>query len=93
MIFTSKKTENCFADSQTYEYALPVSGEEFRALLPADWAIRLNTKLRRPVFVAERDGVNIKGVLALSTIRVSFPDERWESEKRAFEEWLEGLNE
>ena len=60
MKFTCKKTENCFADSQTYEYVLPVSGEALLGRL-AGWETRRNEKLRRPTFSADRGGVNVKG--------------------------------
>ena len=87
MTFTVKKTENCFSDAQTYEYLLPITGEELLALLP-DWQIRENRKLRRPVGIAEKDGVTVKTVLAGSTARVSFPDSCWQAAKEDFERWL-----
>lgn len=92
MRFECKKTENCFADSQTYEYRLPTDGESFASRL-SDWETRRNMKLRRPVFVADRAGVNIKGVLASDTIKVSFPAQSSETDKAAFEAWLGGINE
>ncbi len=89
MKFECKKTENCFARSQTYEYRLPVTGEVLSGLLPDDWEQRRNLRLRRPVFIADRSGVNVKGVLANDTVKVSYPDTCWEAEKRRFETWLE----
>lgn len=91
MKFSCVKTENCFADSQTYEYTLPLSGEEFSSLLTG-WDLRRNMKLRRPVFTADRDGVNVKGVLEYKTVKASFPASGWEAEKARFESWLEELN-
>ncbi|MEG1633281.1 MAG: hypothetical protein RR314_04435 [Oscillospiraceae bacterium] len=91
MKFDCKKTEDCFADSCTYEYALPISAAELASRLEG-WEKRENTRLRRPVFVADRDGVNLKGVLAAHTVRASFPNSRRESEKFAFEAWLEEQN-
>ena len=88
MNYSCKKTENCFTESQTWEYALPVNGEAFSALLPADWSIRQNTRLRRPVFIAEHEGITIKGMLEGQIIRVSFPNESWEEIKHDFEAWL-----
>jgi len=89
MIFECKKIENCFADSQTYEYKLPVTAEDFLQLLGEGWDTRCNHKLRRPVFLAEGHGLRIKGTLAGNLIRVSFPDASWEQEKISFEEWME----
>lgn len=83
-----KKVENCFQDSQTYEYQLPVDAAAFLALLDDSWTTRCNYKLRRPVFISERKGVHIKGILAGDIIRVSFPDARSEENKNIFEYWL-----
>lgn len=91
MNFTCKKTENCFADSQTYEYVLPITGEELLYMM-ALWETRRNDKLRRPTFAADRDGVNLKGALAGNIARVSYPTERWEAEKAKFEDWLRAQN-
>lgn len=91
MKFLWTKTENCFSDSQTYEYRLPINGEAFCALLDG-WELRQNRRLRRPVFMADKDGVNLKGVLSYYTVRASFPTERWEAEKEAFEAWLGGCD-
>lgn len=88
MNFEVKKTENCFTDSQTYEYRLPMTGQEFLSLLDAAWQPRCNLKLRRPVFLAERGGIRIKGILAADVIRVSFPDQDWKNQKQQFEQEL-----
>lgn len=90
MVFESSKTENCFVDSRTYEYRLPVTAEAFRALLDG-WDVHENHKYRRPMFTADKNGINIKGVLSGAVITVSFPENRWEAEKAAFEAWLGGL--
>jgi hypothetical protein len=91
MKFDCAKTENCFADAQTYEYRLPVTGEAFSKHL-SGWEVRVNAKLRRPVFLAQREGVHVKGLLFHNVIKASFPSDRWETEKAAFEEWLGGLD-
>jgi len=91
MKFECKKTENCFADAQTYEYRLPISGEAFSRFL-SGWEVRVNAKLRRPVFLADKNGVHVKGLLAHNVIRASFPQSRWEAEKAAFETWLGGID-
>lgn len=90
MVFDSAKTENCFADSRTYDYRLPVTAEAFAARL-AGWRVAENRKYRRPMFTADKNGVNVKGVLSGRVIKASFPEDRWEAEKAAFENWLAGL--
>ena len=87
MRFEVKKVENCFADSRSFEYRLPIEGREFTSLL-AGWEIKENHKFRRPLFTADRDGVNIKGILKASVIKVSFPEDCWEGKKADFEQWL-----
>ncbi len=91
MEYLCKKIENCFAGSQTYEYKLTVPGQALCARL-SGWELRVNDGLRRPAFSADRDGVNVKGVLSGETVRVSYPQERWEREKKDFESWLEELD-
>jgi len=88
MDFKYKKIENCFADSQTYEYQIPIVAEEFLALLDDSWESRRNMKLRRPVFVSEKGSIHIKGVLAGNLLRVSFKNDSWQREKELFEEFL-----
>jgi len=87
MEYEAKKAENCFADSQSYEYRLPIDGQSFSTLLDG-WDVKLHHKYRRPMFTADRDGVNIKGILKAKVIKVSFPESRWEIEKAKFEHWL-----
>jgi len=87
MEFEVKKAENCFADSQSYEYRLPIDGQSFIALLN-NWEVMQNHKYRRPMFIADKDGINIKGILNADTIKVSFPQNSWETEKASFENWL-----
>jgi hypothetical protein len=87
MEFEVKKVENCFNDSRTFEYLLPLDGHGFSALL-AGWEVRENHKFRRPLFTADKDGVSIKGILKANVVKVSFPEDRWESEKAEFERWL-----
>ncbi|MCL2202092.1 MAG: hypothetical protein FWB75_09015 [Oscillospiraceae bacterium] len=82
-----KKVENCFAGSRSYEYKLPIDGECFFELLDG-WEKKEHHKYRRPLFTADRDGVNIKGILKANTIKVSFPAANWEAAKESFESWL-----
>ena len=88
MEFEVRKTENCFVNSETYEYSLPIGAEEFLKLIEDDYSVRLNTRLRRPVFKAESEDIKIKAVLKSQKIRVSFSEERWESLKEEFEAFL-----
>ena len=91
MRFEVKKTENCFSDSLTYEYRLPLSGQSFAALLDG-WKVKENHTFRRPLFVADRNGVNIKGILKANVVKASFPEVRWEAEKERFERWLQSID-
>lgn len=90
MNFEVKKIENCFSDSKTFEYTLPIDGNSMLENL-TDWQIRKNEKLRRPVAVAQRENVIIKFVLADKHFRVSFPDNQWQAEKEKFELFLENI--
>lgn len=92
MNFKCQKTENCFSDSQTYEYGLPITAQEFMNLLDDSWQIRCNHKLRRPVFLAEGRRVKIKGILSGTIIRVSFQNAGWENHKAEFEEFLNNIS-
>lgn len=91
MNFQCQKTENCFTDAQTYEYNLPITAEAFTQLLDESWQLRCNQKLRRPVFLAEGHSLRIKGILAGTIIRVSFPTVDWELHKTNFENFLKNL--
>lgn len=88
MEFEVRKTENCFVNSETYEYALPVTAEDFLKLIEGSYSVRLNERLRRPVFIAESDNIKIKAVLKSKKIRVSFDEARWEELKEEFEAFL-----
>lgn len=90
MKFQVKKVENCFADSETYEYLLPVSGDFMRSQLNG-WEIRINEKLRRPVIIAQCGRVILKCTEAGNTFRVSFPGSDSIAEKEKFERFLERI--
>lgn len=90
MKFRCKKTENCFAGAQTYEYELPITGQELTALL-GGWEITENHRFRRPVFSARREGLEIKGILAARVVKVNYTRENWEEEKRGLEQWMEEI--
>jgi len=90
MQFDVVKVENCFAESRSFEYRLPIDGQGFSALL-VGWEVKENHKFRRPLFTADKDGVNVKGILKANVIKVSFPENRWDTEKTVFEHWLETI--
>ena len=87
MNFACKKVENCFAEARTYEYELPVTGEELCSLL-SGWEIKENYKFRRPVFSAKKGKLEIKGILKARVIKVNYTAENWEAEKEEIETWL-----
>lgn len=89
MKFECKKTENCFSNSQTYEYALETPASELLEPLGELGEVRTNYKFRRPVFSCDlADGANVKGIIAEKVIKASYPDERVSEAKAAFEAWL-----
>ena len=92
MRFDVRKAENCFAESQSYEYRLPLDGQSFSSLLEG-WEVRENHKFRRPLFIADKGGINVKGILKANVIKASFPEARWQEEKESFERWLNALEE
>ena len=90
MNFQVKKAENCFSDSETYEYQLPINGREFLSFLEK-WKIRINQKLRRPTAIAEKDGIVLKCTLGGNLFRISFPNSRQSEQKEEFENFLRTL--
>ncbi|MCI8586030.1 MAG: hypothetical protein HFI92_09075 [Lachnospiraceae bacterium] len=90
MTWRCKKVENCFAGASTYEYELPVTGQELLAFLEG-WEIRENHKFRRPVFSAKRGPLEIKGILAAHVVKVNYPADTWKEEKERLERWLEQI--
>lgn len=60
MKFKWKKTENCFAEARTYEYELPITGQELAARLE-DFEVKENHSFRRPVFFCEERRAGSKG--------------------------------
>lgn len=88
MRYVCKKVENCFAEARTYEYELPVTGQTLIGSLDG-WEIRENHRFRRPVFSAKLGTLEIKGILAAHVVKVNYPADGWEDEKRRLEAWLE----
>ena len=80
--------ENCFAEARTYEYALPVTGEELISRLEG-FEVKENHSFRRPVFSAKRGALEIKGILKADVVKINYTAENWEKEKKEMEEWLE----
>ena len=87
MTFTCKKAENCFAEARTYEYELPITGEELCRFL-TDWEIKENHRFRRPVFSAKKEKLEIKGILKAYIIKINYTAENWTKEKEEMEQWL-----
>ena len=90
MNFKVQKVENCFSDSETYEYLLPISGKSFLQFA-SDWDIRVNDRLRRPAAILTKEGITIKCILEGCCFRVSFPAELLISRKAEFEAFLRSL--
>lgn len=90
MKFACKKVENCFAEARTYEYELPITGEELCKYLEG-WEIKENHKFRRPVFSAKKGQLEIKGILKAHVVKVNYTADHWEQEKEAIESWLENV--
>jgi hypothetical protein len=95
MDFDVKKLENCFADAENYEYRVAVSGTQFSCLLTSEQKaeVRVNERLRRPVFIATLpNGVRVKGELANTIIRVGYGIDAASEQKAAFEDWLSAVH-
>lgn len=70
-----KKVENCFANSTTYEYRLGISNEELFEKLAVYGAVT-RKEFRRPVLLfAAEGGIQAKGVVGASYVRVGYPDD------------------
>ena len=90
--FQVKKVDNCFKDSQTYEYTLEI-------IIDENMINKLNElgeveikKFRRPIFMINCKNENkIKGVINSNIIRVSFPDNMWQYRKEEFEKYLDKI--
>ncbi len=87
MKYAWKKVENCFASARTYEYELPVTGQELCRFLEG-WDVKENHKFRRPIFSAKNGKLEIKGILAAHVVKINYTAENWEKEKEEMEIWL-----
>ena len=90
--FQVKKVENCFKDSQTYEYKLNIEiDEEFLEKLKSLGSIEIKN-FRRPIFMINCENKNeIKGVIKSNIIKVSFPEDMWQIRKEEFEKFLDEI--
>lgn len=85
--FKVKKVDNCFKDSQTYEYKLNVEiNEDFLERLKKLGEVEIK-QFRRPIFMVDCE-IKVKGVISTKIIRVSYPDDMWEERKNEFEKFL-----
>lgn len=87
--FKVRKIDNCFKDSQTYEYDINMEiNEEFLEKLQSLGKVEIKN-FRRPIFMINCENQNkIKGVIKSKIIRISFPDNIWEERKEEFERFL-----
>lgn len=87
--FKVNKIDNCFKNSQTYEYKLHVEiNIEFLEKLQKLGKLEIKN-FRRPIFMIDcKNEDKIKGVINSKIIRVSFSDYVYEERKEAFEKFL-----
>ena len=87
--FKVRKIDNCFKDSQTYEYDINMEiNEGFLEKLQSLGKVEIKN-FRRPIFMINCENQNkIKGVIKSKIIRISFPDNIWEERKEEFERFL-----
>ena len=87
--FKVNKIDNCFKNSQTYEYKLDVEiNIEFLEKLQKLGKLEIKN-FRRPIFMIYCENENkMKGVINSKIIRVGFPDYVYEERKEAFEKFL-----
>lgn len=90
--FQVKKIDNCFKDSQTYEYKINMEiDEEFLDKLKNLGKIEIKN-FRRPIFMIDCENKNkIKGVINSKIMRVSFPEDIWQCRKEEFEKYLDEI--
>lgn len=88
--YNIKKVDNCFKDSQTYEYKLKVEiNEDFLEILKNLGELEIKN-FRRPIFMINCKNENkIKGVINSKIIRISFPNDAWNERKEEFEKFLD----
>lgn len=91
--YECKKVENCFSSAYIYEYRLPIKAtEEFIEYFNTVGSIKYHKNFPRPCFQATlTDGTTIKGVIADSVIKVSFPESTPQASRTNFELLLDDL--
>ena len=80
MKFKWKKTENCFAEARTYEYELPITGQELSVRLEG-FEVKENHSFRRPVFSAKKGGLEVKGILKEKVVKINYTADNWRQKK------------
>ncbi len=90
MRFECKKAEDCFSNAENYEYRLEVPGLQFVEMLaPLADRLRINEQLRRPTFTASLEGgIQLKGLMDKTIIKVGFVPAQASEQRAAFEQWL-----
>ena len=87
-----KKVENCFKDSQTYEYRLNLNLNDDTIDKFSILGEVIIKNFRRPIFMINCiNNTKIKGIINSNIIKVSFEDSAWEARKKEFEIFLEKL--
>lgn len=91
--FECRKAENCFGESQNYEYKLVCKADEqFLKDLGALGTLTCKRNFRRPFFVLDLPNkTHVKGVIGDGVIKASFPADRFTECKSDFEKILERL--
>lgn len=92
-LFACKKVENCFSGAHIYDYRLNSKAtEEWLTSLAAGGSIKFFKHFPRPCFQADLpDGTTLKGVIADTVIKASFPSDNPEASKHSFEKLLTAL--
>lgn len=88
-----EKVDNCFANARTYRYWMPFALDEEKVdFLGQMGELFVKKNLRRPFFRIETDrGVQMKGIFGDKSMKVSFPEERWEEEQKLWEQQMENI--
>lgn len=85
-----EKTENCFADAQTYRYWIGKPMDEKTVEeLGRFGEIFIKRNLRRPFFrITMKDGSEIKGIFGEDSIKISYQGADWKEKKQWLEEQM-----
>lgn len=89
--YRCEKIENCFANARSYAYYFdhPMT-EEILEKERIRGNLRLKMNFRRPCYFLDwENGIQVKGLLNDSMVKVSFPEQEWDVYKKQFEKELE----